>query len=78
MGRTTGGTIPAQIWADAMRVAHHNIPSHKLPGIEQPARSPEEAAMSSFFDDLANAFGGKPDDNGANQGNNNNNNNIYN
>jgi penicillin-binding protein 1A len=78
MGRTTGGTIPAQIWADTMRVAHRNIPSHKLAGIEQPARSPEEAAMSSFFDDLANAFGGKPDDNGASQDNNNANNNIYN
>lgn len=57
MGRTTGGTIPAQIWNDAMRVAHRNIPAHPLPGIEQPARSPREMEMASFFDSLANAFG---------------------
>jgi penicillin-binding protein 1A len=63
MGRTTGGTIPAQIWADTMRVAHRGVEAHPLPGIEQPARSPEEAEMATFFDDLANAFSGKGDDN---------------
>ena len=57
MGRTTGGTIPAQVWADTMRVAHRGIPSHPLPGIEQPVASPREVEMSGFFDDLANAFG---------------------
>jgi penicillin-binding protein 1A len=66
MGRTTGGTIPAQIWADTMRVAHRGIDPHPLPGIEQPARSPEETEMATFFDDLANAFGGKPDSNSGN------------
>jgi penicillin-binding protein 1A len=63
MGRTTGGTIPAQIWADTMRVAHRGIDPHPLPGIEQPARSPEDMEMSSFFDDLANAFSGKDNSN---------------
>ena len=66
MGRTTGGTIPAQVWADTMRVAHRGIPSHPLPGIEQPVASPREVEMSGFFDDLANAFGlgdsNKPDE----------------
>jgi penicillin-binding protein 1A len=57
MGRTTGGTIPAQIWADTMRVAHQGVEDHPLPGIEQPTYSPREVEMSSFFDDLANAFG---------------------
>ncbi len=67
MGRTTGGTIPAQVWADTMRVAHRGVPPHPLPGIEQPVASPREVEMSGFFDDLANAFGlgdnnNKPDE----------------
>ncbi len=57
MGRTTGGTIPAQIWADTMRVAHRGLENHPLPGIEQPRHSPREVEMASFFDSLANAFG---------------------
>ncbi|MEQ1708919.1 MAG: PBP1A family penicillin-binding protein [Terricaulis sp.] len=57
MGRTTGGTLPAQIWADTMRVAHQGVDEHPLPGIEQPARSPREVEMASFFDELADAFG---------------------
>jgi len=57
MGRTTGGTIPAQIWNDTMRVAHQGVESHPLPGYEQPVRSPQEVEMASFFDDLADAFG---------------------
>lgn len=57
MGRTTGGTLPAQIWNDAMRVAHRDIEDHPLPGIEQPARSPRELEMATFFSDLASAFG---------------------
>ncbi len=57
MGRTTGGTIPAGIWADTMRVAHQGVEAHPLPGIEQPARSPREVEMASFFDELAAAFG---------------------
>jgi penicillin-binding protein 1A len=56
MGRTTGGTLPAQIWADTMRVAHRGVEEHPLPGIEQPARSPREVEMASFFDELADAF----------------------
>jgi len=57
MGRTTGGTLPAQIWTDTMRVAHRNTDEHPLPGIEQPVRSPREVEMASFFDELADAFG---------------------
>ena len=57
MGRTTGGTIPASIWNDTMRVAERNVEAHPIPGIEQPARSPQEAEMATFFDDLADAFG---------------------
>lgn len=57
MGRTTGGTLPAQIWADTMRVAHEDVENHPLPGYEQPARSPREVEMASFFDNLADAFG---------------------
>ncbi|MCX7359801.1 MAG: PBP1A family penicillin-binding protein [Alphaproteobacteria bacterium] len=57
MGRTTGGTLPAQIWADSMRVAHQGVENHPLPGIEQPAYTPAQVEMASFFDDLANAFG---------------------
>lgn len=57
MGRTTGGTIPAQIWADTMRVAHEGVENHPLPGYEQPVHTPQQVEMASFFDDLANAFG---------------------
>jgi penicillin-binding protein 1A len=67
MGRTTGGTIPAQVWADTMRVAHHNVPPHPLPGIEQPAYSPRDVEMTGFFDNLANAFG-LGDNHGNDQG----------
>lgn len=56
MGRTTGGTLPAQIWNDTMRVAHQGVDPHPLPGIEQPARSPREVEMATFFDGLADAF----------------------
>lgn len=63
MGRTTGGTIPAQIWADTMRVAHEDIELHPLPGIEQPQYTPRQVEMASFFDELADAFGeAKPDE----------------
>lgn len=57
MGRTTGGTLPAQIWNDTMRVAHRGVDPHPLPGIEQPVRSPREVEMASFFGTLAQAFG---------------------
>lgn len=57
MGRTTGGTLPAQIWTDTMRAAHEGVEEHPLPGIEQPVRSPREVEMASFFDELADAFG---------------------
>lgn len=57
MGRTTGGTLPAQIWADTMRVAHQGVENHPLPGYAQPVKSPEEVEMATFFDSLANAFG---------------------
>ncbi len=60
MGRTTGGTLPAQIWADTMRVAHEGVENHALPGIEQPAYTPAQVEMASFFDELANAFGDSP------------------
>jgi penicillin-binding protein 1A len=56
MGRTTGGTIPAQIWADTMRVAHEGVEAHPLPGYDQPSYSPQQVEMASFFDDLADAF----------------------
>ncbi len=61
MGRTTGGTLPAQIWNDTMRVAHQGVDDHPLPGIEQPARSPRELEMATFFDGLADAFGESKD-----------------
>ncbi len=57
MGRTTGGTIPAQIWADTMRVAHEGVENHPLPGYDQPVRSAEEVEMATFFDELAKEFG---------------------
>ncbi|MBC7767531.1 MAG: PBP1A family penicillin-binding protein [Phycisphaerales bacterium] len=57
MGRTTGGTLPAQIWADTMRVAHEGVENHPLPGYEQPVKSPEQVEMATFFDGLAEAFG---------------------
>jgi penicillin-binding protein 1A len=60
MGRTTGGTIPAQIWADTMRVAHEGVENHPLPGYEQPAYSPAQVEMASFFDGLAEEFGKSP------------------
>jgi penicillin-binding protein 1A len=62
MGRTTGGTLPAQIWADTMRVAHQGVEPHPLPGIDQPVRSPREVEMASFFSGLADAFGDDKDD----------------
>jgi len=57
MGRTTGGTLPAQIWNDTMREAHEGVENHDLPGIEQPARSERELEAATFFDNLASAFG---------------------
>lgn len=60
MGRTTGGTIPAQVWADTMRVAHEGVENHPLPGYEQPAYSPAQVEMASFFDGLAEEFGKSP------------------
>ncbi|MEQ1817348.1 MAG: PBP1A family penicillin-binding protein [Terricaulis sp.] len=69
MGRTTGGTLPAQIWADSMRVAHQGVENHPLPGIEQPAYTPAQVEMASFFDDLANAFGDGNGDRGREDGN---------
>ncbi|HRE44316.1 MAG TPA: penicillin-binding transpeptidase domain-containing protein, partial [Terricaulis sp.] len=57
MGRTTGGSLPAQIWNDTMRVAHRGVEPHPLPGYQQPARSPREVEMATFFDSLASAFG---------------------
>lgn len=62
MGRTTGGTLPAQIWADAMRVAHRGVEQHRLPGIEQPAHTPREQEMAAFFNSLAEAFGESQDE----------------
>lgn len=62
MGRTTGGTLPAQIWNDTMRVAHSDVEPHSLPGYEQPARSPRAVEMASFFDSLADAFGDEGDE----------------
>jgi len=62
MGRTTGGTLPAQIWADTMRVAHEDVENHPLPGYEQPAYSPQQVEMASFFDGLAEEFGKSPID----------------
>ncbi|HWA00150.1 MAG TPA: PBP1A family penicillin-binding protein [Caulobacterales bacterium] len=62
MARITGGTIPATIWADVMRVAHRDIEPHPLPGIEQPVSSPRQVEMASFFDSLVNAFGGGQDE----------------
>ena len=58
MARITGGTIPAQIWADSMRVAHRGIDPHPLPGIEQPVYTPDQNEVASFFDSLAQAFSG--------------------
>lgn len=58
MSRITGGSLPADIWADTMRVAHQGIAAHPLPGIQQPRRSPRQIEMSSFFGDLVDAFGG--------------------
>ena len=57
MGRTTGGTLPAQIWNDTMRVAHEGVENHPLPGYEQPVATPEQLEIASFFDRLADAFG---------------------
>lgn len=60
MGRVTGGSLPTQIWADAMRAAHRDIEPHPLPGIEQPAYSPAEVETATFFDELAEALGDLP------------------
>lgn len=69
MGRITGGSIPTQIWADTMRVAHRDTPAHPLIGIEQPRYSPRDLESGGFFKALADAFGAsdlfdrdKPDD----------------
>ncbi|HVY85047.1 MAG TPA: PBP1A family penicillin-binding protein [Caulobacterales bacterium] len=69
--RITGGTIPATIWADVMKVAHRGIEPHPLPGIEQPVSTPRQVEMASFFDSLVNAFGGGQSEDDQNQGQNN-------
>lgn len=57
MGRITGGSIPAQVWADTMRVAHRGVENHPLVGIEQPRYTPRQVENASFFKGLADAFG---------------------
>lgn len=57
MGRITGGSIPAEVWADTMRVAHRNVEAHALPGIEQPRYTPRQVESAGFFRSLAEAFG---------------------
>ena len=56
-GRITGGSIPAEVWADTMRVAHRNVEAHALPGIEQPRYTPRQVESAGFFRSLAEAFG---------------------
>lgn len=56
MNRVTGGSIPTQIWVDAMQAAHRNMPPRPLVGIEQPNRSPRQVEMAGFFRSLADAF----------------------
>jgi penicillin-binding protein 1A len=56
-GRITGGATPAEIWSDVMRVAHRGVPAHRLLGIEQPRRSPEQLELATFYDMLKKAFG---------------------
>lgn len=58
MSRVTGGSLPAAVWTDVMSVAHEGLEQHALPGIEQPRSSPRQVEMASFFDALAEAFGG--------------------
>jgi penicillin-binding protein 1A len=58
MSRVTGGSLPAAVWTDVMTVAHEGVELHALPGIEQPRSSPRQVEMASFFDALAQAFGG--------------------
>jgi len=60
-GRITGGAIPAQIWSDMMVLAHRDLPSTPLVGIEQPRRSPKQIELASFFNSLADAFGAVED-----------------
>ncbi|HET6388359.1 PBP1A family penicillin-binding protein [Hyphomicrobium sp.] len=43
MNRTTGGTLPAEIWKQIMRVAHEGLPSEPLPGTVM-ASAGEDAA----------------------------------
>ena len=64
MGRTTGGTLPAQIGLTRC-ASHQGVENHPLPGIEQPAYTPAQVEMASFFDDLANAFGDNDGGNGT-------------
>ena len=61
MGRTTGGTLPAQIWADTMRVAHAGRRRPPAAGHRAAGLLAAQVEMASFFDDLADAFGESDD-----------------
>jgi len=56
MNRITGGSLPVEIWVDAMRAAHASLPPRPLPGIEQPRYSAREVESAGFFRSLANAL----------------------
>jgi penicillin-binding protein 1A len=57
MPRITGGSVPAAIFSDFMRVAVSETKNNKIPGINMPRKSERRVRASSFFDRLAQAFG---------------------
>lgn len=57
MSKVTGGTIPAEIFADYMRVASRGSERTQIPGVEPPVSSPRRDELKSFYRGLAEAFG---------------------
>jgi penicillin-binding protein 1A len=57
MQKVTGGTIPATIFADYMRVASRDSEHTQIPGVEPPPVNSRRDEMSSFYRGLAEAFG---------------------
>lgn len=57
MPRITGGSVPAEIFADFMRVANADFERHHIPGMEPVPSSKRREEMSGFYRGLAEAFG---------------------
>ena len=57
MSRVTGGTLPAQVWHDAMAQLLQDYEPEPLPGVdEEDDLNPDQLRRVDFYNELADAF----------------------